>query len=113
MPLRLNVEKVKDVETVCFTGEGENRRLHPITESLRDLGRNAGYSRITEANAAEVYRRVAILDELFGAPACHGDGSPWSVTEEDVRRHIGLTVNWSEKTKTQFNREVKAERDKR
>jgi hypothetical protein len=110
MPLHYRLDKIEGYATVCYVGEGED--LHPITESLIWLGNAGGYFTITERNADEVFWRVSILAELWGAPAMTGDGKPWFITEEDVRKHIGLSTNWPPKTKTVFDMEVKLGRAK-
>lgn len=112
MTVNYHLDKIEKYQEVCWIGEGENRRMHPITEALIWLGNGGGYSGITEANAGEIFRRVSILAELWGPPAMHGDDTPWFITQEDVRKHIGMSMNWTAKTKTKFNADVKYEREK-
>lgn len=59
---------------------------------------------ITEENAAEVFRRVQVIEDTFGALMSTPDG-PVYFTQEDITRRIGLYTNASfvDEPKRTFN----------
>ena len=108
MTLRTDYTKIKDYKSVCYDAAGNTT---PITRAIDLLSVPAGYSEITEENAGEVYRRLAILGELWGAPVHAADGTPVYISEQDVQRHIGFTSNASPLTKRAFDTQAAQERE--
>lgn len=76
-------------------------RLNPVTESLIFKTMSVGIGEITEANAAEFYARVHLVEQIDG-PSMFGmpEGRPDTITVEDVRQHIGLQTNATYKVET-------------
>jgi len=69
-----------------------------ITEACIFLTMGVGIGDWTEANAAEVYGRVHLMEAIYGAmvrlPNPDGTGlTDRPITPEDVRRRIGLRTN--------------------
>lgn len=69
-----------------------------------------GFGTITEANAAEVFRRTNILERATGAFRQHlpevGKPEQVFVTPDEVRSLIGYSVNVSQKSKAQFKNDL-------
>lgn len=101
MPLRYELSNIKDFETVCLMPDGE---LKVITEVL--IKTAVGISRITDTNAAEYFERLCLLAAVEGAPAIHGDGTPWFITQDDVNAHIGLDTNHTSVSAARFRRAI-------
>lgn len=107
MALTWSVKDVKDHEEVTtiiatqdwpMDGTKKGDRLwNPVTTALIWHSLNTGIGRITEANAAEVYARIAFVEKLYGPSLVNGEGEPKPITVEDVQRHIGLSTNASYK----------------
>jgi len=102
MPLRWDVEQVRDFETRCFiTLEDDmpmrglskgDEVLNPITHALIWHCMNVGIGSITDEIAAEFYVRVSIVESLHGANVI-GPNGPEPITSRDVFEHIGLHTN--------------------
>lgn len=101
MPLRYDLSKIKDYKTVCIRADGE---LEVITETL--IKTDVGISRITDMNSEEYFRRLCLLAAVEGAPAIHGDGTPWFITQDDVIAHIGLDTNHTSLSDARFRRAI-------
>lgn len=105
MSLNWNVSNIENSESVCFfthhNEDGElRRRLTQSTESLIFLTMVVGLGRITESNYKEFYKRIALFERLRGCVRVKKSDSGKFVddpyTLEDIRQHIGLTVNVSD-----------------
>jgi hypothetical protein len=92
MSLNWNAEKVENYEQVCLIGEGDEKRLNPVTHALIFHTMSVGLGSITKENAAKFYARVALVEKIDGA-SCHDGKDPYYITADDVRNHIGLTTN--------------------
>jgi hypothetical protein len=73
------------------------------TEMLIFVTIPIGVNRITEDNAEEVFRRVAIWEEVAGAMRFRGDEKVM-FTPEEINRRIGLSTNASTRTKADFRK---------
>ena len=83
---------------------GDLIRLNPVTHTLVFGADSIGISKITEANAEEVYTRYSMIQFAFGPQVTdHLDNSRRNITWEDIKAHIGLEVNCREMTKRQFH----------
>ena len=62
---------------------------------------SVGINRITQKNWEQFYKRINLLEKVFG---CYHyiNAEPNYITEEDVKRLIGLHTNAAPKTKNQF-----------
>lgn len=109
MALTWDVKNVKDFNDVCWQEATEDvpsmgivkgeSYLSPVTNALIWQSLSTGIGRITEANVAEVWARISLLEELYGASLRNSEG-PRPITMEEVRQHIGLTTNVSYKDET-------------
>lgn len=85
------------IATVDWPADGTkkgDKLWNPVTTSLIWHSLNTGIGRITEANAAEVYARIAFVEGLYGTSLRNEDGDR-PITPEDVVLHIGLSTNAS------------------
>jgi len=94
MALQWNVEKIDNYKEVCWIGEGDERRMNPVTEGLIFNSMAIGIGSITADNAAEVFARTRIMESVNGAMLIK-NGKPTMITMEDVEAHIGLWCNVS------------------
>ena len=76
---------------------------NPVTTALVWHSLSTGIGRITEANAAEVYARISLVEELYGTSLRDGDG-PRPISMGHVVQHIGLSTNasYKEESRTSF-----------
>lgn len=112
MPLRWELDKVKDYETVCFeeridpeTKETKNV-MKPITEALLWSFMGVGLGEITEKNASEFALRVRMRERVHGAMLKTADEKSYFLTERDVRAHIGMKVNVYPVPMSQFKKNL-------
>lgn len=117
MSLNWNLEEIADHEEL-FVGEGDERRLDGLTQALIFTSMVTGLGKDWSLDldfAPEFYARVKMLEKLNG-PLATTKGEPYSITVEDVLRHVGLHVNVSPVTRAQFLKNavtVDLDRDKR
>lgn len=109
MALHWDTANVEDKDEVCWGPATADEPMYGIkegdivlnfvTNALIWHSLNTGIGTITEANAAEVYARIAFIEELHGvscvAPNKRGKLVDRPITVEDVRKHIGLYTNAS------------------
>ena len=104
MALTWSVEKVENYKEVMTQKvEGQPDQWHPVTVALIWHSLGTGIGTITEANAAEVYARIALIEGLHGASLRNSEGEQ-PITMEDVRKHIGLSTNasFTDETRAKF-----------
>lgn len=96
-----DVVNYEEVTTVIATqdwpedGTKKGDKLwNPVTTSLIWHSLNTGIGRITSENVAEVYARIALVEDLYGA-SLRRDGEDRPITKDDVQMHIGLSTNAS------------------
>jgi len=105
MALTWSVADVQNWDEVCHiiatvdwpadgTKKGD-KLLNPVTSALIWHSLNTGIGRIKDANAAEVYARIKLVEDLYGPSLRSGDGKPRPITKEDIVQHIGLSTNAS------------------
>lgn len=95
MPLTWDITKCADGALIKTDAEW------PVTEACIFLTVGIGIGEWTEANAAEVYGRVHLMEAIYGAmvrtmPAKAEKGArpvDRFLTPEDIRRRIGLRTN--------------------
>lgn len=112
MALTWSVEKVEDYETVCkivaaYDDPSRDVKVgdtiwNPVTEALIWASLSTGIGTITEANAAEVFGRIRLIEQLFGplliraeVDGVRPEGEKAFITVDEVRSHIGLSTNAS------------------
>jgi hypothetical protein len=100
--LSLNWDASKVAESVRVGPRFENGEefegLSVITETFIFATLMLGIGKITEANAGEVFARLALYERLNGAliSTVTDEGlKPRPITEQDVIDHIGLSTNAS------------------
>jgi hypothetical protein len=109
MALTWSTAGIANHDEVCwFTAEKDEpehgikageQYLAPLTNAFIWHSLNTGIGTITEANAAEVFARIALVERLYGASLRNADG-PRLITIDDVEAHIGLETNASYKDET-------------
>lgn len=93
MSLNWDVSKIENNKEVCFTGEGENRCLDPVTNTLIWYTLCLGIGEISEKTVDEFYIRMNLFDRLSTGPM-HWEAAGYrSITLEELRQHIGLHTN--------------------
>jgi hypothetical protein len=113
MALTWSVKEIENHDEVCwFTAEEDEpnhgivkgkQYLAPLTNAFIWHSMSTGIGTITEANAGEVYARISLLEQVYGASLVSVDG-PVPITMDDVTRHIGLHTNASfkDESRTSF-----------
>lgn len=85
-------------------------RLSPTTYCLVFASTLVGIGEITEANAEEFFRRISVLEGIHGAYRIRREGDqnlPHTYTLDEVRAHIGLTINVADVPKREWNAQIK------
>lgn len=102
MTLRADFTKVENFEEVCYTTFENKTYQHPVTQSLIYTLAGIGMCEITDKNWQKVFLRTRMWEEgIYGGkggsiyPPVSEDPeqTPRMISPEDVKRHIGLTVN--------------------
>ena len=89
MPLRWNVENVKDHETICYeTREDGRTYLGPNTERLIWTLWTIGINKITEGNHETVAQRLC-MERIIGTSLYPEDVNLYEV----AKSHIGMHTN--------------------
>lgn len=96
MSLNWNAEKIEGREN--FTDDEFG-----VMDGLIWLTMAVGIHEITEKNYKEFHARLDIIQRLHG-PYMNQGGKDYLITEEDVKRCIGLRTNASTLTRNQFNK---------
>lgn len=98
-----------------YTPPGSNQKpwgMSVTTNTLVWALNAVGLSSITEANAAEVYGRIAVHERVNGTSMyTNVDGSPLAVTPKMVFDHIGLTTTVPNKPRPDWMKVVAREVD--
>jgi len=89
MALTIDLSRIANHETTCFTGEGDARKWTDTTHTIAFLTMGVDLGEITEANAEEFYIRACFICDLYGGNS--RDGGVPSIA--DIRAHIGLRSN--------------------
>lgn len=106
MALHYWFEKIDNYKEVVWIGEGDETRMNPVTEALIFGSISVGLSEISRSNIDEWVARFRIMEKLHGHFLIHGDGSPWYVSNEEFLAHIGLRVNVTDETRTQWTKRI-------
>jgi hypothetical protein len=102
MSLNWKTNKIENFQTVCFIGEGEERRLNPVTEALIWYTMSVDIGQLTDAILDEFYARMMIADRLYGPlySETYIDGTTGqqrlrkrSLTYAELKAHVGLSTN--------------------
>lgn len=90
MSLNVNIGKIANHDSVCFIGEGENRKWRPLTTTIAFLTMTVDIGEITEQNAEEFYCRACLLNDLYASASIE---PPAEISIADIRAHIGMQTN--------------------
>lgn len=104
-----DVSAVKD-QAVTTTNPLRTNEWHPLVLALHTLAMCCGFGTITEQNAAEVYRRIALYEQAFGAICrifIEGEARDYYFTLADVQQYIGYRCNVSPMTPRAFDAHLK------
>jgi hypothetical protein len=97
MPLNYDLSKVKSYKRL-FTKEGQLKEPYS-TIILLTMG--VGVRTITEKNYGKFYNRLHLIETLNGC-FFYKNKKPLFITEEQVKRMIGLKTNASDLTTAKF-----------
>lgn len=113
MSLNWKIDKIKDYKTKCWIkySPGGKEQLNPVTEVLIWACMAVDLTGITEQNCIEFYTRLSVYEDTFGAflHSVEGEGDKpvkQPITLQDVRDHIGLSTNVSNKSRAFFKKKV-------
>lgn len=108
MALNFDVSAIADFKTIT-THPTEPDTWSPITEALVWHAMIIGVPTITQENAGEFFRRVAIWEHITG-PMLNGQRNlDWRITMADVVNHLGLRTNASSLSNAKFAAKVAQE----
>lgn len=103
MPLNYNCQAVKDHKNVCMK---EDDTLSNLTHTLILVGGSVGYGEITKKNYVNYHKRIAFIEAVRGAylrtQDSEGEVVDVPITIDDIKKHIGLWTNWSNKSDSQW-----------
>ena len=108
MALHYNITGIPESITTSPFNKDE---WHPVTHYLMFTTMTIGMGEITKKNAPEFFRRVAIIQKLYGPALTYLDPLDDSrkeifITFEDVKNHIGLKTNVGTISRTDFNKKA-------
>lgn len=120
MALIWDVGNVHNYEDVCFyrateddpsrgVKEGDDL-VNPVTNAIVWASIQVCLGGITEANAEQWFARLRLIETLFGPMLIRGSThvGPPEISADEVRAHIGLTVNVTPESDTKWrNRQFK------
>ena len=105
MALNWNVEDVANWQELFVEIEDGYREMIKIHERILMHTMTIGIGRITEKNWKKFYDRVYMWERVHGAGYYTRENDqlkPIYVTEDDVKRMIGLHTNAGDSPKTEF-----------
>lgn len=105
MSLDWNLSNIENFADVCYIGDGDERQMNPVTNSLIWMTIPLGMNEITQQNYLEFYRRLHFWDKVFGSPLSNSEG-PYFISLDEVRAHVGLRTNASPLTNAKFRKNV-------
>jgi hypothetical protein len=95
MSLDWNATKVADLEALN-EGPGEASKTAYLCYNLMFVG----VSRITETNAEDTWKRIALWEATNGATLRSNEGEPMPYTREDITARIGYSTTVTNETTT-------------
>jgi hypothetical protein len=110
MALTYDLSKVEDKDTLCFVGEGEDRKMLPETQSVIFMCIAVGIENITKKNVDEFCIRARLIQAISGPwmRAEHPDGviEEYPLGQEAICNHVGLKTNASPLTSREFYKKL-------
>ena len=104
MAINWNVGKCKNYKSLVKGDEST------LTDALIWGGFSIGYGQITNKNWKQYYKRVSVLENLFGTFVYKYDDKgrePYYMTEKDIKKRIGLYTNHSNISDTKFWKKIR------
>jgi hypothetical protein len=95
MALNWDTRDIKNHKEVCWVGEGEDRRLNPVTDALIWYTLALDIGDLSEANLNEFVFRMRTYDRLFRPLLSDANGDDRKLTYAEVKAHVGLSTNVS------------------
>jgi hypothetical protein len=105
MALNFSFEKIANYNDVCWIGEGDERRMNPVTEALIFSTMSVGLGAITDKNVDEFAARFRVIEKIHGAMLYKFEDDErvdWYLSDEDFIAHIGLVCNVSNETRAKW-----------
>ena len=112
MALVAQYDQIKGFKSLCYKRVDGGHHLNPITKTLVFSTMVIFMDSITEKNWEQFYERIAAWEKVFGSMTEVRDRrfkTRWRdqyITPDDVRAHIGLTVNVMPKSDAYFYRHL-------
>ena len=88
-----------------FPSRETERDLNVVAKSLVFISMFVGINKITESNYLEFWRRTDLYQKVYGTMFQISDGEGWNpyfLTEDDVKKHIGMSTNVNAISKQKF-----------
>jgi hypothetical protein len=105
MSLDYQLGAIKDWKTVCFEKHGTpESRMNPITHSIIFATMAVDVGQITAKNADDFFERLDLIQREAGGLLFEPDRSPYWITRENVRAHIGLRTNVPDMPRKRWNK---------
>lgn len=101
MSLRFEFGAIKNYEILTKNVLDENQ-YHPVTERMIWLCMSVSMRSITEKNAEEFFWRVRLLQMINGRGDMSFNDQEVYLTLQDIKDHIGLSTNVSEKNRNRW-----------
>jgi hypothetical protein len=89
MSLDWNLTEIHNYREVCWLEEG---KLNPVTNVIIMATMSVGIGHITDKNVDEFAACYRIFERLNG-PFLRRNGEDYSLTDEEIHAHIGLSTN--------------------
>jgi hypothetical protein len=112
MALNFSFDKIANYQTTCWIGEGDERRMNPVTEALIFGTMSVGLGAITDKNVDEFAARFRIIEKIHGAmlykpdPDNEGQIVDWYLSDEDFIAHIGLSCNVTDESRSKWAQRI-------
>ena len=101
MSLDYELGNIANYKEVCYTGEPGQRKMSGVTHALIFVTMSVDIGHITEKNYLEFYTRAKFVAALHGR-TLYRDRTESEFTVEEIRAHIGLHTNVSDRTRAHF-----------
>jgi hypothetical protein len=102
MALNWDLRDIANHKEVCWLGEGEERRLNPITDALIWYTLALDIGDLSDANLDEFVFRMRTYDRLFRPLLIGPDREDRRLTYAEVKAHVGLRTNVSQVTRSKW-----------
>lgn len=100
MALNYDLTKIKDYKKL-WNKKGENSEMKEPYRTIIFCTMITGIREITEENSSNFYARISFIEKTQGSFFYKGK-KPCYISENDIKRMIGLRTNASTLTRSQF-----------